>query len=164
MKKSAQLRLLGLALISVFALVIFSDVLFLLFGGEYLAEQMIPPLPTNSVVGECFSQHTVLCKNINYTISYKPQDIVGQWSTPIRQNENLDGKIIYSSEKCNESWLGLHYASFHKRREPVCVTMSAWSDNNSNTTHVFLQLGWSVCPEIVFRYFPHAPYFRCFEG
>lgn len=164
MKKSPHLRLFGLSLTLGLVLVIFTDTLFLLFGGEYLAERITPKLPPNSAVSECFSQHTVLCKNIDYTTSYSPKDIVGKWSTPIDEYENLDGKISFSSEKCNESWLGMHYASFHKRREPVCGTMTAWSDNSSNITYVFLQLRWSVCPEIVYRYFLHAQYFRCFEG
>jgi hypothetical protein len=163
-KKLARPRFLSLFLVSVLVLALFSDVLFLLFGGEYLAEQMIPPLPINSVMSECFSQHTVLCKNIGYTTSYSPQNILGQWSTSIYQNENLKGEIIYHSKKCNESWLGLHYAYFHKRHEPACATISAWSEYNSNITHVFIQLSWSVCPDLVNKYFLHAPYFRCFEG
>src|SRR6266511_4377746 len=163
-EKSTQRHFGTSFLASMLVLALFSDVLFLLFGGEYLAEQMIPPLPTNRVMRECFSQHSVLCKNIEYTTSDTPQDILGQWSTSIDQNKNLKGEIIYHSKKCNESWLGLHYASFHKRREPACAIMAAWNENDANVTHVFIQLTWSVCPAVIYRYFPHAPYFLCFEG
>jgi hypothetical protein len=157
-------------LITILALVIvtslFFDILFLLHGGKYLAKQLIPPLPQNGVVSECFSEHTVLCENINYTTKYSAQEILSQWSTPIYQNENLDGTIVYHSKKCNESWLGLHYASFHKRQDLVCATMSAWSENNSNITHVVIQTSWSVCPYVVDEYLHQTMnwYFRCDEG
>src|SRR5687767_193326 len=116
-EKSKWRHFIIMILAPVIATSLFFDVLFLLYGGEYLAKQLIPPLPKNGVVSECFSQHTVLCENINYTTKYSPQEILSQWSTPIYQNENLEGNIIYYSKKCNESWLGLHYASFHKRRD-----------------------------------------------
>lgn len=151
-------------ILALVVLVGLADILFLLYGGEYLAKQIIPPLPSNSVVSDCFSQHTALCKNINYTANGGPQEILSRWSTSIDQNENLNGKTVYHSKKCNESWLGLHYASFHKRREPACAMMAAWSENNSNTTNVFIQLTWSVCPNVIYKYFPRALYFRCFEG
>lgn len=151
--------------VSAISLVLFLDALFLLFGGEYLAKHMIPSLPENAIVSECFSQHTSLCRNIDYTTIYSPQDILAQWSTPIDQNENLEGNIIYSTKKCNEGWLGLHYASFHKRQELVCANMYAWSENNSDITHVFIQTSWSVCPYVVDEYLHQAMdwYFHCAE-
>src|SRR5687767_14506859 len=97
-------------LASVIITLLFFDVLFLLYGGKYLAKQLIPPLPQNGLVSECFSQHTALCENINYTTIYSAQEILSQWSTPIYKTGNLEGDIIYNSKKCNESWLGLHYA------------------------------------------------------
>jgi hypothetical protein len=161
--KSKQRHILN----NVFALIIsvrFVDLLFLLFGGEYLARQIMPPIPANSIVSDGFSQHTVLCKNIDYTTHYTPQEILEQWSTTISQRDNLKGDNIYHSEKCNESWLGLHYASFYKKREPACAIVDAWSVKGSNETHVFVQLSWSICPAVVHKYFPYAPYFQCFEG
>ena len=121
-------------ILALIILVGFVDLLFLLYGGEYLARQIMPPLPANSLVSDCFSQHKVLCKNIDYTTSYAPQEILGQWSTTMSQMDNLKGEIIYHSKKCNESWLGLHYASFHKRREPACAIVDAWSENDSNVS------------------------------
>lgn len=152
-------------IVSAVILVLFLDTLFLLYGGEYLAEQMIPPLPTKGVVSECYSQHTTLCKNIDYTTQYSPQDILSQWSTPIHQNENLDGTIVYSSQKCNESWLGLHYAYFHKRAGQACANMYAWVEKTSKVTHVLIQLSWSVCPYVVDKYLNQTMnwYFRCAE-
>jgi hypothetical protein len=153
-------------LASVIVTSLFFDILFLLYGGKYLAKQLIPPLPQNGVVSECFSQHTVSCENIDYTTTYSAQDILSQWATPIYKNENLKGDIIYHSKKCNESWLGLHYASFHKKHELVCATMSAWNEKNSNITHVFIQISWSVCPYVVDKYLHQTMnwYFRCYEG
>jgi hypothetical protein len=164
-EKSKWQHFLIMILALAIATLLFFDMLFLLYGGEYLAKQLIPPLPKNGVVSECFSQHTALCENISYTTKHSPQEILSQWSTPIHQNENLDGTIIYNSKKCNESWLGLHYGYFHKRRELVCATMSAWNENNSNITNVFIQLSWSVCPYVVDEYLHQTMdwYFRCAE-
>ena len=164
-KKPKHRRSLVRVLVSLAILVLLLDVLFLLYGGEYLAKQIIPPLPTNGVVIECFSQHTVLCKNINYTTNYTPQEILSQWSTPIYQNENLQGNIIYHSKMCNESWLGLHYASFHKRQEGACATMYAWNEGSSKITQVGIQISWSVCRYVVDEYLNQTMdwYFHCSE-
>ncbi len=147
-------------------LAVFLDISFLLFGGEYLARQMIPPLPTIGIVTECFSQHTTLCKNINYTTGYAPQDILVQWLPPIYQNKNTDGTIVYFSENCNKSRLGLHYAYFHKKPGYACASMYTWVENTSNITYVLIQISWSVCPAIVDKYLQQTMnwYFRCNEG
>ena len=139
----------------------------MLYGGKFLARQLLPPLPSNTEERECFSQHTALCANFYFTTTDSRQNILNQWSVPIQNSTtNGLGHTIYNKKKCNESWLGLHYASFHKRQELVCANMSVWNEDDLNETHVFIQLSWSVCPHIVDKYLHQTMnwYFRCNEG
>lgn len=167
LKKRIKRRHLLLGFFILVFLFVVGDILFLFFGGPFLAQQLILPLPQDSIKSDtprCWSYHIYACKNTDYLTAISPQDVAAQWSLQTEEKRLHDGRIYYEFTECNESWLGLHYSSIYQYK--ACVIMGAYYDSDLKMTRIQVHTKWPVCPGVVGKYANgfFNQYFKCDPG
>ena len=170
-KTSLFWGLVGLAI-----LFIVLDVLMMLFGGQYLAWGIVPPLPEDRVKvrDSCLVASADRCRNIEYVTAQSPESIIAHWSdisdlVEVRPNL-VTGENAYVYDACNQGFWGYQYAVLHETPDPgdgaPCARLVVAYDNSEKTTHIRIGLSWTNCLHIIKKYAPYGSWINrpCNDG
>jgi hypothetical protein len=163
-RKVIKKTILGIAIILVI-LLLSADIYVMLYGGEYLAESILPPLPEDriKVSDGCLIGSSDKCRGIDYMTTKSPESIIADWSDVskmiITSTSPYIGEIFYTYEACNHSFLGYQYAALHvmphHRAGFPCAGVSVYYDNSRQATVIRTDLLWTNCLRIIQKYVPY---------
>jgi len=175
-RKVIEKTILGIAIILVI-LLLSADIYVMLYGGEYLAESILPPLPEDriKVSDGCLIGSSDKCRAINYITTQSPESVITDWSDISKllktSTSPYTGETYYTYEACNHSFLGYQYAALHvtphQRAGFPCAAVSVHYDNSKKATVIRTSLLWTTCLRIIQKYVPYDNYWlyrHCYNG